>query len=111
MRFDGRSEVSRWSLYGALVARMATGSRVEPFAKVGVRRWDDTIDSSARVESTRGEFSESDDDEGYGLLLGAGVDVGVTEVSALRLEYVYLPLGDAHGGDEHRVSVGAHYSF
>ena len=51
------------------------------------------------------------DDNGLGLLLGGGLDVPVTDAASFRIEYLYLPLSDDHGGDEHRAHLGAFYSF
>ena len=88
-------------------------SLVKPFGKIGIRWWDDEIDGTATIVlgNTRYPISLSEHDNGFGLLFGIGADVPMTESASFRIEYVHLPLGDDHGGDEHRAHVGMYYTF
>ena len=108
---DGRNR--RSSLYGALVGRAPADSVVKPFGKIGLRRWDDEVEGTVTFAAggIRESSPVSEDDHGYGFLLGVGADVALTEAASFRFEYLYLPLGDDHGGDEHRVQLGMHYTF
>lgn len=118
--FDGirvQSEIdartSRWSLYGALVGHLPIASSVRPFGKIGARRWHDEFRGAATAvySGQREAHDLSGDDNGFGLLIGVGADIPVTEAASFRTEYLYLPLDDDHGGDEHRVQIGMHYAF
>ena len=107
-------KVRRWSLYGALVRQVSLDSSfVMPFVKIGVRRWHDEFEGTATITIANRlvSMSEKDDDNGLGLLLGGGLDVPITNAASFRIEYLYLPLSDDHGGDEHRAHLGAFYSF
>ena len=105
----------RWSLYGALVRQVPLDSSfVMPFVKVGVRRWHDEFERTGTITIANRLVSvpfDDDDDNGLGLLLGGGLDVPITDAASFRIEYLYLPLNDDHGGDEHRAHLGAYYSF
>ena len=112
--FDAKVKVRRWSLYGALVRQVSLDSSfVMPFVKIGVRRWHDEFEGTATITIANRlvSMSEKDDDNGLGLLLGGGLDVPITNAASFRIEYLYLPLSDDHGGDEHRAHLGAFYSF
>ena len=118
--FDGLEvsfdvKMRRWSLYGALVRQVPLDSSfVMPFVKVGVRRWHDEIEGTVSFAIANNLVSvpfDDDDDNGLGLLLGGGLDVPITDAASFRIEYLYLPLNDDHGGDEHRAHLGAFYSF
>ena len=110
--------IRRWSLYGALVRQVSIDfASVTPFVKIGVRRWDGVIEATVtgKITLANSLVSETeniiDDDNGFGLLLGGGLDVPVNDAASLRVEYLYLPLSEDHGGDEHRAYLGAYYSF
>ena len=112
--FDGKVKVRRWSLYGALVRQVSLDSSfVMPFVKIGVRGWHDEFEGtvSASIANSLVSMPVKDDDDGLGLLLGGGLDVPITGTASFRIEYLYLPLSDDHGGDEHRAHLGAYYSF
>ena len=113
--FDGKVKVRRWSLYGALVRQVPLDSSfVMPFVKIGVRRWHDEFERTGTITIANRLVSvpfDDDDDNGLGLLLGGGLDVPITDAASIRIEYLYLPLNDDHGGDEHRAHLGAFYSF
>ncbi len=112
--FNAKLKVRRWSLYGALVRQVSLDSSlVMPFVKIGVRRWHDEFEGTGTITIADSlvSMSEKDDDNGLGLLLGGGLDVPVTDAASFRIEYLYLPLSDDHGGDEHRAHLGAFYSF
>ena len=113
LRFGSDAQATRWSLYGALVGHASMNSVVKPFGKIGIRWWDDEIDGTATIVlgNTRYPISLSEHDNGFGLLFGIGADVPMTESASFRIEYVHLPLGDDHGGDEHRAHVGMYYTF
>ena len=113
LRFGTDAQASRWSLYGALVGHVPMNSFVKPFGKIGIRWWDDEIDGTATIVlgNTRYPISLSEHDNGFGLLFGIGADVPMTESASFRIEYLHLPLGDDHGGDEHRAHVGMYYTF
>ena len=111
---DVKLKVRRWSLYGALVRQVSLDSSfVKPFVKIGVRRWHDEFEGtvSASIANRLVSMPVKDDDDGLGLLLGGGLDVPITGTASFRIEYLYLPLSDDHGGDEHRAHLGAYYSF
>ena len=63
------------------------------------------------LANTRYPISYSEHANGFGLLFGIGADVPMTESASFRIEYLYLPLSDAHGGDGHRAHVGMYYAF
>ena len=89
-------------------------SFVKPFGKIGVRWWDDEIDATARYRFSDRDMSlspPSDHDNGFGLLFGVGAEMPMTESASFRVEYLYLPLGDDHGGDEHRAHAAVRYTF
>ena len=113
--FDVKQKVRRWSLYGALVRQVPLDSSfVMPFVKVGVRRWHDEFEGTGTITIANRLVSvpfDDDDDNGLGLLLGGGLDMPITDAASFRIEYLYLPLNDDHGGDEHRAHLGAYYSF
>ena len=112
--FNAKLKVRRWSLYGALVRQVSLDSSfVMPFVKIGVRRWHDEFEGTGTITIANRLVSVpfDDDDNGLGLLLGGGLDVPVTDAASFRIEYLYLPLSDDHGGDEHRAHLGAFYSF
>ena len=112
--FNAKLKVRRWSLYGALVRQVSLDSSfVMPFVKIGVRRWHDEFKGTGTITIANRlvSMSEKDDDNGLGLLLGGGLDVPITDAASFRIEYLYLPLSDDHGGDEHRAHLGAFYSF
>ena len=111
--FSTDAKASRWSLYGALVGHVPMNSFVKPFGKIGIRWWDDEIDGTATAEiaGMQFQFSTSERDNGFDLLFGIGAEVPMTESASFRIEYLYLPLGDDHGGDEHRAHVGMRYRF
>ena len=113
--FDAKVKMRRWSLYGALVRQVSLDSSfVMPFVKVGVRRWHNEIEGTGTLTIADSLVSvpfDDDDDNGLGLLLGGGLDVPITDAASFRIEYLYLPLNDDHGGDEHRAHLGAYYSF
>ena len=111
---DVKVKMRRWSLYGALVRQVPLDSSfVMPFVKIGVRRWHDEFEGTLSFAIANNLASEpfDDDDNGLGLLLGGGLDVPITDAASFRIEYLYLPLSDDHGGDEHRAHLGAFYSF
>ena len=112
--FNAKLKVRRWSLYGALVRQVSLDSSfVMPFVKIGVRRWHDEFEGTGTITIANRLVSVpfDDDDNGLGLLLGGGLDVPITDAASFRIEYLYLPLSDDHGGDEHRAHLGAFYSF
>ena len=85
-----------------------------PFVKIGLRRWDDEIKNTGKITIANRTASvplDFEGDNGLGLLLGGGLDVPVTDAASLRIEYLYLPLSEDHGGDEHRAHLGAHFAF
>ena len=112
--FNAKVKLRRWSLYGALVRQVSLDSSfVMPFVKIGVRRWHDEFEGTGTITIADNLVSVpfDDDDNGLGLLLGGGLDVPITNAASFRIEYLYLPLSDDHGGDEHRAHLGAFYSF
>ena len=112
LRTEVDSEIRRWSLYGALVGHIPIDYSVKPFAKIGVRRWSEEYESTSTLTPANYSVSsEGDHDNGFGLLLGVGADAPITEAVSFRIEYLYLPLGDDHGGNEHRAHVGVYYTF
>ena len=118
LRTEADAKARRWSLYGALVGHVPIDYSVKPFAKIGVRRWYDEYESRwsdaygpTSTPATYFESSEVDHDNGFGLLLGVGADAPITEAVSFRIEYLYLPLSDEYGGDEHRAHVGMYYTF
>ena len=113
LHFGTDAQARRWSLYGALVGHVPMHSFVKPFGKVGIRRWADDIDGTTAVvlSDTRHRISYSERDNGFGLFLGIGADVPMAESASFRIEYLYLPLSDDHGGDGHRAHVGMYYTF
>ena len=114
-KVEHKFKVRRWSLYGALVRQVSIDfASVMPFVKIGVRRWNDDYEGTGEITLANSRISVPaiiDDDNGFGLLLGGGLDVPVNDATSLRVEYLYLPLSDDHGGDEHRAYLGAYYSF
>ena len=114
LHFSTDAQAKRWSLYGALVRHVPVNSFVKPFGKIGVRWWDDEIDATARYRFSDIDMQlsrPSDHDNGFGLLFGVGAEMPMTESASFRVEYLYLPLGDDHGGDEHRAHAGIYYRF
>ena len=113
LHFGADAQARRWSLYGALVGHVPMHSFVKPFGKIGIRRWAEEMDATTTVvlANTRYPISYSEHANGFGLLFGIGADVPMTESASFRIEYLYLPLSDAHGGDGHRAHVGMYYAF
>ena len=112
--FDYKVKVRRWSLYGAIVRQFSMDSSFVPFVKIGVRQWNDSYDGTGNLtiaNRTAAVPAGLDDDNGLGFLLGGGLDVPLTDAASFRIEYLYLPLSENHGGDEHRVHLGAYYAF
>ena len=111
--FAADAEARRWSLYGAVVGHLPMNSAVKAFGKVGVRWWDDELEGRQTIElgGARYPIAIDEDDNGFGLLLGVGADVPMTESASFRIEYLYLPLGNDYGGDEHRAHVGMYHEF
>lgn len=114
-KVEHKVKIRRWSLYGALVRQVSIDfASVMPFVKIGVRRWNDEFVGMGEITLANSRLPEPafiDDDNGFGLLLGGGLDVPVNDAASLRVEYLYLPLSDDYGGDEHRAYLGAYYSF
>ncbi len=112
--FDFKGKVRRWSLYAALVRQFSMDSSFVPFVKIGMRRWDDEFVNTGKItiaNRTAAVPADFEDDNGLGLLLGGGLDVPVTDTASLRIEYLYLPLSEDHGVDEHRAHLGAYFAF
>lgn len=112
--FDFKVKVRRWSLYTALVRQFSMDSSFVPFVKIGLRRWEDEFKGTGRItianRTAHGPL-DFEGDNGLGLLLGGGLDVPVTDATSLRIEYLYLPLDEDHGGGEHRAHLGAYFAF
>ena len=112
--FDFKVKVRRWSLYAALVRQFSMDSSFVPFVKIGMRRWDDKFKNTGKITIANRTASvplDFEGDNGLGLLLGGGLDVPVTDTASLRIEYLYLPLSEDHGGNEHRAHLGAYFAF
>ena len=98
-----RHELSTWSVYAAAVGRppIDTG-RFRPFGKAGMYWWksEDETTCGSRVVST----IKNDDLEP---LVGAGVDIEVTERTSLRAEWVWFTESDG----VHAFLYGLNFKF
>ena len=85
-----RRELSAWSVYAAAVGRLPVDTgRIRPFGKAGMYWWkseDETTCGSSVVSATK------DDDPAP--LVGAGVDVELTERTSLRGEWIWFTESD-----------------
>lgn len=110
---DAAARARRSSFYGALVGYLPIDSFFSPFGKIGVRRWELEVEGTASFasENTGDAVSLDDRDTGFSLLVGVGADMPMTDSVSLRIEYLYLPLGEDDGGDEHRGELGVRYTF
>ena len=86
-----RRELSAWSVYAAAVGRppVDTG-RIRPFGKAGMYWWK----SEDELTCGSGAFSETAKDDDPALLVGAGVDVELTERTSLRGEWIWFTESD-----------------
>ena len=97
-------EVSSWSVYAAAVGRppIDTG-RFRPFGKAGMYRW--TSDEKFTCSSG---IVETDTDNDVKPLVGAGVDVELTERVGLRAEWSWFT--ETQGGT-HAFLGGLNFKF
>ena len=96
-------ELSAWSVYAAAVGRppIDTG-RFRPFGKAGMYRWT----SEGKITCSSGVYKTRDDD--VKPLVGAGVDVELTERVGLRAEWSWFT--ESRGGT-HAFLGGLNFKF
>ena len=97
-------EFSTWSVYAAAVGRppIDTG-RFRPFGKAGMYWWK----SKDELACGSGAFASTTKDDDMAPLVGAGVDVEVTERTSLRAEWVWFTEDDG----VHAFLYGLNFKF
>lgn len=110
---DVRGDSSSWSVYGAAMGRMPTRAgritpleRITPFAKAGVYYWE-VEGSGAYCEGSDPVHFTSKDD-GYALLVGAGMDVELTRRTSFRAEWTWFT---ESAGEVHAFLGGINFKF
>lgn len=102
---DSASIVTEAKTIGiSVVASYPVHKYFEPFAKVGVHRWDIDLTVGA---STLGSSSTSDD--GTDIMYGVGFDIPINESFAIRAEWERYDLDEYNEGDF--LSAGLMYRF
>ena len=101
-------ELSIWSVYAAAVGRppIDTG-RFRPFGKAGMYRWK----SEDKSTCSSGGFNSKVKKDGVKPLVGAGVDVELTERVGLRAEWVWFTAQRRRNRGTHAFLGGLNFKF
>ena len=75
---------------------------IQPFAKVGIHRWEQDVSLSSPIEAAN--FSE----DGVDLFYGLGLSVSIIDNLSVRMEFELFDVGDS---DADYLSWGVAYSF
>ncbi len=101
-------DLSLSGFYAAVVAGfpMPQTSRVYPFVKVGIVRWE------TETTFNLGPVTFSDEDSETDPLFGAGIDVPGVGTGTFRGEYIFFLDTDDDGGvNHHRFQAGINFTF
>lgn len=112
--YDVSGDISSIGL--SAVYWISTESSTQPFVKLGYHSWDmdgnSVVTASGTLSGSSTQTTTNDTDSGTDLLWGLGLDIGLSESLALRVEYESFDLGSGTLTDDVSViSAGLKYKF